>query len=52
MVEHAGFTQPPLTGDNLIAQLFGALAAEDKLLEKHHIRRDNIVEELMSLGAL
>ena len=34
-----------------IARLFESLAAEDKLLTKHNLRRDQIVDELIALGA-
>ena len=33
-----------------ISILQQSLAAEDKLLEKHNLRRDNIVDQLIALG--
>jgi len=52
MTEHAGYTQPKLTGDALIAQLFASLADADKHLAKYNSRRDSILDELISLGAI
>jgi len=52
MTEHAGFTQPALTGDALIGHLFAALANTDKTLTKYNLRRDNIIDELTALGAI
>jgi len=52
MSEHAGFTQPALTGELLISSLFAALADSDKHLAKYNTRRDAIIDELTALGAI